>query len=493
MNLKTNDESRSTLHYPPTVASIKSTSSNKLGKTTKKERDIINILNAGIAAAAPKTILDKILKNQTIKINHKRIVSHPKRHNKTVRIISFGKAGLSMAMAFDKKIKAKDGIVVIPRGIRYAKNSKFKIMVSDHPTPTQKSVLAAKAIISYIQKCDVCNDLIIFLVSGGASSLVALPPDGVTLDEKIKTNEVLLQTNASIAEINCVRKHVSSIKGGQIIHKTLLQKIASTVAADATSHSYATFKTNTTSTTAISLLMSDVKANDMTVIASGITYCDKTTFVQALKIIKKYKIYEQIPKNVIRHIRLGAQGKIPETPKKPIIPNYVIASNKNCIIAMQKRARMLKYNTRITTTFGKIEKQSKILAKMVQQMPNKSCIIFGGETTTKIRGSGGLGGRNQEMVLRLASQIKRPIVSIGCIGTDGIDGNTKFAGAILTDTSKTSKTEIAKYLQSSNSCNYFKKIGGDNIQNGGGCYGILVKTGPTQTNLLDIGVILRYD
>lgn len=409
----------------------------------KKEDDARRILEAGIAAAMPSEILPKILKKRTITVGKNAIRTSK---YSAVRLVAFGKAGLSMALEFDSRIRARDGIVVVPREIRVPKRTKFKVMRSTHPDPSDSSVRAARAILSYVRACRK-TDLLVFLVSGGGSALVALP-DGVTLEEKTRTNQLLLRSGAGIAEINCVRKHLSKIKGGQM---------ASGLPCEA-----------------IALLMSDVKSDDMSAIASGTTYCDRTTFAQAQKILQKHGLDSVVPRGVMAHLRSGMRGDIPETPKRPAIRNLVIASNRNCLAAMKKMAADLGYSARTTTVFGRIEKQAAALAKIAPTRPG-SCLIFGGETTVLVRG-GGSGGRNQEMVLRIADRMRRNMV-IGSVGTDGIDGNTEFAGA-LTHTSRMDRDRIKKYLKTNNSNAYFARFGG------------LIRTGPTQTNLLDVGIML---
>jgi len=414
-----------------------------IGPNLKKENDAVRILEAGVAAAMPSAIFSKILKKQSIVIG-KSVIKTSK--YSSIRVAAFGKAGLSMATAFDSKIRAKDGVVIIPRGIGVPKRSRFRVLSSTHPNPSNSSVKAAESIRSYVKGCRK-SDLIVFLVSGGSSALVALP-NGITLEEKIRTNELLLRSGANRGEADCVRKHLSRIKGGQM---------ASNLPCDA-----------------IALLMSDVKANDMSAIASGMTYCDKTTFSQALRIIQKYKLGSRVPKGVIAHLKSGAERRIPETPKKPTVRNFVIASNKNCLVAMKRKAERLGYKTQTATVFGKIEGQARALAKIAPARPG-SCVVFGGETTVLVRG-GGSGGRNQEIVLHIAGRTRHDLV-VGSIGTDGTDGNTRFAGAV-THTSKIDKAEIRKYIKTSNSNAYFEKYGG------------LIETGPTQTDLLDVGIML---
>ena len=419
--------------------------SGSAGPDPKRGDDAVRILEAGLAAAMPSGILPRILRRRSIVIGKSVIRTTG---YSSVRLVSFGKAGLSMATAFDGRIRARDGIVVIPRDVPVPKRSRFRIIRSTHPNPSADSVRAAKAILSYVRGCQR-TDLIVFLVSGGGSALVSLP-DGITLEEKARTNDLLLRSGADIGEVNCVRKHLSAIKGGRMVSDLPCEAVA--------------------------LLMSDVKGNDMSAIASGATYCDGTTFARALGIVKRYGLDPEVPPGVLAHLRAGAKGRIPETPKRPAIRNFVVASNKNCLAAMKKRAEKLGYGTETATVFGRIEKQAGILARMAPARRG-SCLIFGGETTVRVMGRGGRGGRNQEMVLRVAGMVRRRDLIVGSIGTDGIDGNTGFAGA-MTHASNVDRTEARRYLKTSNSGAYFERYGG------------LIETGPTQTNLLDIGIIL---
>lgn len=438
------------------------------GGARRRLDDAAAILEAGIAAALPSAIIPRVTRGRSIVVGGSEV--RTSRYS-AVRVVSMGKAGLSMASAFDSRIRAEDGIVVVPgrasapgrpesgaarptrlAGIgkvrtRPSARSKFRVVRSTHPLPSAASVRAARSVLSYIGGCRK-SDLLVFLVSGGSSALVALP-DGVTLAEKVKTSEILLGCGANIAEINCVRKHISKVKGGGMVSRLPCDAVA--------------------------LLMSDVKANDMSAIASGTTYCDRTTFAQALAVVRKYRLQGRIPRGVVSRLESGARGRIPETPKRPVIRNFVIASNRDCLAAMRRRAEGLGYAARTTTVFGKVERQAAALARLAPTRPG-SCVIFGGETTVLVRG-GGSGGRNQEMVLRIAGGTRRDMI-VGSVGTDGIDGNTRFAGA-MARTSDIDRAEAGRYLKASNSSAYFARHGG------------LIETGPTQANLLDVGVMLR--
>ena len=227
----------------------------------------------------------------------------------------------------------------------------------------------------------------------------------------------------------------------------------------------------------ISFVLSDVIGDDLSSISSGITYADKTTFSNALKVIRKYKIEKKIPRNVIAVLNNGKNGKISETPLKPKLRNVIIGNNRNSLIAMKIKSEKLGYTTSIVSNLNSnvMIAANKISRKL--KTTKKSCIVFGGETTVDVLGKG-MGGRNQELVLHLSKKLKNHSCIISSIGTDGIDGNTKFAGAIV---STVRLEPFDKFLKNNDSFNFFRKFGG------------LIWTGPTHTNVNDIGVILKQN
>ena len=320
--------------------------------------------------------------------------------------------------------------------------------MSGHPLPNTHSVKAGKYIKNFIASTRK-NDFIIFLISGGGSALVTLP-NKISLKEKISVNQQLIQCGANINEISCVRKHLSDIKGGRLVEEIPCM--------------------------GVSFVLSDVIGDDLSSISSGITYADKTTFSDALKVIKKYKIEKKISKNVITVLNNGKSGKIRETPTKPKIKNILIGNNKKSLITMKDKSEELGYSTQIIFNLNSnVVTEAKKIAKKFKTT-TKSCVIFGGETTVNVIGKG-KGGRNQELVLHLSRELKNFPCVISSVGTDGIDGNTKFAGAII---STVNMPPFDKFLKNNDSFNFFKKFGG------------LLYTGPTHTNVNDIGVILRH-
>jgi len=414
--------------------------------TNSAKKDALSIIEAGLAAANPKTHLEKIIKKNILILPGRKISLGKYRH---VFVIATGKASHTMTHAVDSLTHVDGGIIVVPAKVGMM-DKKFKIIQAGHPVPNKNSLVAAKTILEFLGKTG-SGDLVIFLISGGTSSLVAMS-DGITLDEKRTTTDLLIKSGANIQEINCVRKHLSKIKGGKMLEY---------VRSDS-----------------ISLVMSDVVGNDLSSIASGMTYYDKTTFTEAKKILKKYHIEKLVPKSVSLHLDLGVRGKIPETPKKEKIRNYLIATNNDCLDAMKLRAKDLGYSSKVLAgVTGDVQDLGSDIARTFSGK-TMNCVIFGGESTVVVTGKG-KGGRNQELVLHCAidlSKRKKNAVVVS-VGTDGIDGVTNSAGAIWQSDQKIDKAR--PYLDKNNSYGFFKKYGG------------LILTGVTGTNLMDIGVILR--
>jgi hydroxypyruvate reductase len=415
--------------------------------TTEKKKDCLEILEAGLQAADPKNIITKYVTPNEIRIKGK-VINIGKYSN--IYSVAFGKAGDSMTRALNAIVPIKSGIIVIPKGSKAKiKGKKFQIFNSRHPQPDKTSVKAAKEVMKFVQN-KRSNELIIFLVSGGGSSLLAMP-DEITLDDKIHVTNLLLKTGVTIQEFNCIRKHLSKIKGGKLIENMKCH--------------------------GISLVMSDVEGDDLSSIASGTTYMDDTTYADALEIIDKYKIRWKIPTEVLQILEKRLNEKRCETPKKTQIENHIIANNNDCLQAMQKKADEIGYKVSTMQIFGDIKETVPKILKNISYEQN-TCLIFGGEPTVKVLGKG-MGGRNQELVLRLLKNTqKAKKIVIASMGTDGIDGNSIFAGAI-TENIKVDLDVMKEFLKNSDSGRFFQKQKGN------------IVTNFTHTNLMDIGLILR--
>lgn len=414
---------------------------------SRNRRLALSILEKGLEASYPHIALAKIVKSNFLYLERRRLTLK-KYHG--VYLVAIGKSSDLMASTVDYHTHVSGGIVVMPSKARaLVDTKKYTVIKSGHPIPTARSLYAARKILDFLTSLDR-RSLVIFLISGGASALVSLP-EGITLDDKRRVNDLLLKSGADISEINCVRKHLSKIKGGKLLESLRCD--------------------------AVSLVMSDVIGDDLSVIASGLTYCDHSTFSDAKKIIIKYNLKNKIPISAWNRIILGTQGRLPETPKKPKIENFVILSNKNCIDAMEMHAKSAGLETKkIWPLDGDVKCAATKISKHIPRK-NNSCLVFGGEVTVKVKGRG-IGGRNQELVLNLLKRFHNDesLVAVS-VGTDGADGNSPAAGAIA-DSSMHSE-HIDKYLHNNNSFCYFKKHGG------------LVITGLTHTNVMDVGLVLR--
>jgi len=414
--------------------------------TSDKKKDCLEILEAGLQAANPENIIPKYVTPNEIKIGDNTIKIEK---YSNIYSVAFGKAGDSMTRALNAIIPIKSGIVVIPKGSKSTiKGKKFQIFNSRHPKPDQTSVKAAKEVMKFVQN-KRSDELIIFLVSGGGSSLLAMPDD-ITLDDKIYVTNLLLKSGATIQEFNCIRKHLSKIKGGRLVENMKCQGIG--------------------------LVMSDVEGDDLSSIASGTTYMDDTTFADTLSIIEKYKLKRKMPLEVLQILEKGSQKEETKIPKKPKIENYIVANNKDCLEAMQKTAEKMGYKVTTIQVFGEIKDAvTKILENISENQ--KTCLIFGGETTVRVLGKG-MGGRNQELVLRILKNTQKlKKIVIASMGTDGIDGNSVFAGAI-TENIRMDSAVLKEFLINSDSGRFFQKQKASIITNF------------THTNLMDIGVIL---
>ncbi|MYB47398.1 MAG: DUF4147 domain-containing protein [Cenarchaeum sp. SB0662_bin_33] len=411
---------------------------------TRRVQDVIDILEAGLDAANPANIIPDFVQKDALYINDD-WMSLDRYDN--VYTIAFGKAADSMSRTVNRLLNVKSGVVIVPKDSKpQIRGNRFRLYRAGHPYPDRYSVAAAKDAIKFLSNRRH-DDFVLFLVSGGASSLLALP-DGITLSDKMHCTQALLQSGASISEINCVRKHISKIKGGRLLNHMKCH--------------------------GASLIMSDVEGDNPDTIASGTTYMDSTTFDDALQIIERFNLASNIHNSIMDRLLDGAAGLIDETPKDQATPYQIIANNATCLKAMLRSAKDKGYDTNTTQQYGMIEDVADCLVKSAPQ--SGECLVFGGEPTVRVTGRG-RGGRNQELVLRVAQMNANQSLIIASMGTDGIDGNTRVAGAIhrglLQD-----RDLAASCIHDNDSFTYFERHNG------------LIKTGHTNTNLADIGLAI---
>ena len=412
-------------------------------------RDILKILNEGMIASSPSQHLKKYISKNKIQFSTSKI--DLKKFN-NIFLIAVGKSAGTMTEYVSQKIKFNHGIVVVPKEVTPKLNKKiFEIINAGHPLPNRNSLKAGKNLVEFLNKTQK-NDFVLFLISGGGSAL-SVYPNSISLRDKILVNEELIRSGANINEIACVRKHLSLIKGGRLIQNMNCK--------------------------GISFVVSDVIGDDITSISSGMTSYDKSTFTDALKILKKFSLQHKLPNSTLSVLKSGVNGNIPETPKKTVIKNTIILNNLTCLLKMKDKSKKLGYKAQLISNItGNLDQVTQMIASKAITSKN-NCIIFGGEPTVNVIGNG-KGGRNQELVLRLYEKLKhkKPDFTFASIGTDGIDGNTKFAGSIF---STKYNYDGRSYLKNNDSSSFFKKFGG------------LIKTGITQNNVNDIGVIIRHN
>lgn len=386
-------------------------------------------------------------------------------------VVGAGKASAAMARAVERVLGARlrGGLVNVKDG-HLAPLRRIELNECGHPLPDEAGVRGA-ARIAAIASAAGERDLVLCLISGGASALLPLPAPPVTLAEKQAVTKLLLACGATIHEINAVRKHISAIKGGQ------LARLAYPA-------------------TVLSLMLSDVIGDDLDVIGSGPTTPDTSTFAAARAILQRYGIFERIPEAVRLRIERGIAGAIPETPKPGDAAfrrtrNLIVGSNVQAALAARKRARELGYRTLLLSTFieGETREIARMHAAIAKEIVHTSlplkppvCVITGGETTVTLRG-GGKGGRNQEFALAAALDIaglKKTVVLSG--GTDGSDGPTDAAGAVVdggtVERAAGQGLNARRYLDDNDSYHFFEKTAE------------LLVTGPTNTNVMDIRLVL---
>lgn len=386
---------------------------------------------------------------------------------RNVYVVGAGKAGAAMARATERVLgrRIAGGLLNVKYGHTAALHC-IELNECGHPVPDQRGVDGARRIAAIAAGAGL-DDLVLCLISGGASALMPFPADPITLDEKQETTKLLLACGASIHEINAVRKHISQIKGGQ------LARLASPAPV-------------------LALLLSDVIGDDLDVIGSGPTAPDASTFARTRAILEKYEIFDRVPASIRARIEAGERGEIPETPKPgdPIfarVRNIVVGSNRLAVDAAVARARELGFRTLVLSTF--IEGETREIARMHAAIAKEivhsgrplkppACVITGGETTVTLRGDG-LGGRNQEFVLAAAIDIAglQNVVVLSA-GTDGSDGPTDAAGAIADGRTLARDPRAAEFLVRNDSYHYFEGLGD------------LIVTGPTNTNVMDVRLIL---
>ncbi len=398
-------------------------------------------------------------------------------------ILGGGKASARMALAFEKILgdRLHQGLVVVKYG-HGEELSRVQVIEAGHPIPDENGVRGARQILELAEAAKK-QTLVLTLISGGGSALLPLPleygskqqPRALSLKDKQETTSALLACGATIQEINCVRKHLSGLKGGRLLSRLAPAR-------------------------SLNFILSDVVGDDLSSIASGITTADPTTFAEARAVIDKYSITNSVPPRVIEVLELGEKGMIPETlksddPALNLTSNILIGTNRKAVKVAGEKAKSLGYNTILLSSriTGEAAEVAKFLAGIAQDVRTHgllarppACIISGGEPVVTLRGSG-KGGRCQELALAFllamaAAEESMEGVSFLCASTDGSDGPTDAAGgfadlALLME-ARTRRVDPAEFLADNDAYHFLDSLGG------------LLRTGPTRTNVCDLQIIL---
>jgi glycerate 2-kinase len=424
------------------------------------------IFQAGVEAVDPERAVRKYVHrqgNQLVVGDRPYILDRYKR----IFLVGAGKGTAPMAKAIEDILEERltDGLIIVKYG-HGIPLEKTQILEAGHPIPDEAGLSATAKLLKRAQEC-TDEDLILCAFTGGGSALLPAPSSPITLDQKQATTRLLLECGATIYEINAIRKHLSRSKGGWLAKEAYPATI-------------------------VSLLLSDVIGDRLDVIASGPTIPDESTYSDCINIIDRYELSERLPSAVVDYFTKGVTGSLPETPKAddPVfarVQTLIVGNNRECLLAAKERALSLGYNTIVLSS--QIEGEAREVAHVVAAIGKEisqanlpvappACVIGGGETTVTIHG-GGKGGRNQELALACAVAIDGwERISLLSAGTDGTDGPTDAAGAIVNGTTckraRQKKMDPREFLLANDSYAFFESLGD------------LLKTGPTRTNVMDI-------
>ena len=383
-----------------------------------------------------------------------------------------------MAMAstieHETDIPVKDGCVVVPFGypetlpFPYKSPKKINVLEAAHPVPDDTSEEAAHVLLELADMCQA-NDLLLVLVSGGGSSLTTHFADGITVEEGQKVVHQLLRAGADISSLNTVRKHISMMGGGRLVKRALPAEI-------------------------VTLVISDVYGDDLSIIASGPTVGDVSRPEDAVRVLRNYELWEKVPAAVTNYLTNAVEDEALNTPDPSDaayidIVNKIIGTNKVALDAACREAVSRSYEATIMDEWieGEARSAGTQVARYLKNYAGKKphCFIWGGETTVTVKGKG-IGGRNQEFVLAAALELDgaKDSILILSAGTDGIDGPTDAAGAWATPSTipraRQRKRDPRAYLEANDAYTFFLEMN------------TLLKPGPTHTNVMDIiiGLVL---
>jgi glycerate 2-kinase len=443
-------------------------------------KQITRILAAALEAVDPSAAIHNHVKRQGDHLDIAGKIYNLAEYRRVI-LVGGGKAGIPMAQAIVETLgdRLQEGILLVkdtgekvPTSRSQEIPAHLTLLQASHPVPDQRGVAGTQQIIQLLGTTTP-DDLVICLISGGGSALLTAPALGISLADLQALTSTLLACGATINQINTLRKHLSQIKGGQLAR----------LAAPAT---------------LVTLILSDVVGDPLDIIASGPTVPDPSTYQDALSILERYNIRDQVPERIFQHLECGAAGEIPETPK-PKDPaferaqNVLVGSNLLAAKAAVKQAQKEGFNALLLTTYlqGEARTIGPILAALARQidvsgdpLPRPTCLVIGGETTVILRGDG-LGGRNQELALSAVNDLAGLSGTLlVTLATDGEDGPTDAAGAVVTgetlDRAQALGLSLLDHLNRNDSYQFFRPLDD------------LLLPGPTGTNVNDLTFVFVY-
>jgi len=451
---------------------------------------------ARIMASAIRAVEPGAAVAQAMRLEDERLIISEQVYNlnkyRRIYLIGAGKAGAPMAGTAAKILGARlnGSIIIVKEGhtgshILHDANyvntinarapehtGGLRILEAGHPLPDERGVTGTQQIEDLLSGTQP-DDLVICLISGGGSALLVSPSPGITLDDMQELITSLLASGANINEINALRKHLDRVKGGGLASMAAPAAVAT-------------------------LILSDVIGDPLDVIASGPTVPDPSTYEQAYRILERYDLLDRVPRSITARLEGGQRGEFPETPKPgdPLferVQNIIIGSNIQAARAAVNQAQKEGLQTLLLTTWlqGEAGQAGRFLAAVGRQInadnqpvARPACIVAGGETTVTIKGDG-LGGRNQEMALGAVSDLAGlPDSALITLATDGGDGPTDAAGAVVTGETQHQAHQMGlrpdDFLARNDAYNFFEPLGD------------LLKPGPTYTNVNDLAFLFTW-
>jgi glycerate 2-kinase len=389
------------------------------------------------------------------------------RRESDLSVVAAGKAAVGMATAIQASFGSALSAGVMTAATTAVPSPVWRAFPATHPRPGEGSVAAGRAALDLADRVASHRGLLVVCLSGGASSMLAVPAPGLTVEDKAATTTSLLRAGMDIGATNMIRRHLSAIKGGQL---------------------------GARAGRSITLAISDVCTpveDDPRVIGSGPTAGDNSSFDDALALIREHRLTDEIPAAALRHLEAGARGDVSgpvrtDDPRLNEAAYWIIASRQDAMRAAEATARKLGYHVRTEPepVIGEARVAAGALIDAAAQLPRPACVIASGETTVHVRGSG-RGGRNQELALSALEGLARvhESTALASLGSDGVDGPTDAAGAFVDGSlwarlGDAARSTVGRALDNNDAYPLLDRLGA------------LVRTGPTGTNVGDLQVVL---